>query len=82
MRRLAVGGFVALAVGLALAPGALAATGAQHAAAPATGHAAAAGVNSRSSAASLASGNCSNAARRNWRVISGDPAGRARLKAS
>jgi hypothetical protein len=45
MRRLAVCGFVVLAAGLVLAPGALAATGAGHVAAPATRHAAPAGVN-------------------------------------
>ena len=45
MRRLAVCGFVVLAAGFVLAPGALAATGARHAAAPATRHAAPAGVN-------------------------------------
>jgi hypothetical protein len=45
MGRRAVCGFVVLAAGLVLAPGALATTGARPAAAPATGHAAAAGVN-------------------------------------
>ena len=45
MRPLAVCGFVVLAAGLVLAPGALAATGARHVAAPATRHAASAGVN-------------------------------------
>jgi hypothetical protein len=44
MRRLAVGGFVVLAVVLVLAPGALAATGARHAAALAARHATAAGT--------------------------------------
>jgi hypothetical protein len=44
MRRLAVCGFVVLAVGLVPAPGALSATGARHAAAPATRYAAPAGT--------------------------------------